>query len=91
MAATLVSYHLSPHDLTILLLPLVLILNYIHTTSGIPTWMRAALIVTSGVVFLPPLDLLLVRAHLYVFASVPILMLFSLTRVEISRYAVGGR
>jgi hypothetical protein len=94
IAATLVSYHLSPHDLTILLLPLALIFNYLITTpgipTGIPTWMRAALITTVAVVFLPPLDLLLVREHFFAYASLPILILFWLTHMEISRTAASG-
>jgi hypothetical protein len=90
IAATLVGYHLSPHDLTILLLPLTLIFNYVLTTTGIPTWMRATLITTLGAVFLPPVDLLLVREHLYAFASLPILMLFCLTHVELRRSAANG-
>jgi hypothetical protein len=90
-AAILVSYHLSPHDLTVLLLPLSLIFNYIFVTMGIPIWMRVALIATLAVVFLPPLDLFLLRQHSYAYASLPILTLFCLTHVEISRSAVSEK
>ena|SRR5580693_549994 len=85
IAATLVSYHLSPHDLTILLLPLILIFNYISTTTEVPIWIRVAFITTLTIAFLPPLDLFLLREHLYAYASLPILMLFWLSHLEISR------
>jgi len=91
MAASLVSYHLSPHDLTILLLPLTLIFNYVLLATGIPTWMRVAFIATLAVAFLPPLDLFLLREHLYAYASLPVLTLFCLSRLEISRSATSGK
>jgi hypothetical protein len=91
IAATLVSYHLSPHDLTILLLPLTLIFNYICVATKVPFWMRVALIVTVAVVFLPPLDLFVLREHLYAYASLPIFILFRLTHVEIKRSAASGQ
>jgi hypothetical protein len=91
MAASLVSYHLSPHDLTILLLPLTLIFNYVLLATGIPTWMRVAFIATLAVAFLPPLDLFLLREHLYAYASLPTLTLFCLSRVEIGRSAMSGK
>jgi hypothetical protein len=87
LAATLVGYHLSPHDLTVLLLPLTLIFNYILTTTGIPTRTRVLIGATLAIVFLPPVDLFLVREHFYAFASVPILALLLLTYVEIGRSA----
>lgn len=90
IAATLVGYHLSPHDLTVLLLPLTLIFNYVLVTTGIPTRVRLLFGATLAIVFLPPLDLFLVREHLYAFASVPIIALFWLTHAEISRSAASG-
>ncbi len=92
IAGTLVSYHLSPHDLTILLLPLTLIFSYIRTTTAIPTRMYLALTGSLAVIFLPPLDLFLLREQMYAYASLPVLILFGLIHIEMRRCAaVGGR
>jgi hypothetical protein len=90
MAAILVSYHLSPHDLTILLLSLTLIFKYVLLATEIPTRMRVAFIATLAVVFLPPLDLILLREHRHAYASLPILILFWLTHVQIRGSTASG-
>ena len=84
-AAVLVGYHLSPHDLTILLLPMVLLVDYLLTTEGIPTKTRFVLFATLVVLFLPPLHLLLLRLHGYTYLCIPILVLFGMSCAEISR------
>jgi hypothetical protein len=83
--AVLVGYHLSPHDLTILLLPMVLLVDYLLTTEGIPTRTRFVLFATLAVLFLPPLHLLLLRLHAYTYECIPILVLFGMSCAEISR------
>ena len=90
LGAVLVSYHLSPHDLSILLLPMVLILNYVLTAKWILPWTRLAFIATLVVMFLPPLYLFLVRRHLYAYASLPVFILFGLTYAEINRRSVAA-
>jgi len=84
-AAVLVGYHLSPHDLTILLLPMVLLVDDLLTTEGIPTATRSVLVATLAVLFLAPLHLLLLRLHAYTYACIPILVLFGMSCAEIKR------
>ena len=84
-AAVLVGYHLSPHDLTILLLPMVLLVDYLLTTEGIPATSRSVLFATLAVLFLPPLHLLLLRLHAYTYECIPILVLFGMSCAEINR------
>lgn len=84
-AAVLVGYHLSPHDLTILLLPMILLVDYLHTAEDIPRRTRLVLLLTLGIFFLPPLHILLLRTHRYSYACIPILVLFGVSYKEISR------
>jgi hypothetical protein len=89
-AAVLVGYHLGPHDLTILLLPMVLLLDYLLTTEGIPTTTRFVSIATLAVLFLPPLHLLLLRLRAYTYVCIPILVLSGMTYAEINRRNSAG-
>jgi alpha-1,2-mannosyltransferase len=79
LAAMLVSYHLSPHDLTILILPMVLLVDHLLSHAEMSRAVRFGLILTLIVLFLPPLHLLLLREHRYAFAGFPILVLFGIT------------
>ena len=93
LAAILVSYHLSPSDLCIALLPIGLFSHHLAEHTGIPRWARLGLLSTQGVLFLPPLQVILLAQHLYVYAVIPILIMFFLTSAEIFRGAprhVGG-
>lgn len=76
LAATLVSYHISPHDLSILLLPIALILQFVARTRNIFEPLNAVLLTTCVLLLLPPLHLWLLDLHVYVFVSVPLLALF---------------
>lgn len=76
LAAILVSYHLSPHDLCIALLPVGLLSQYLATGAGIPRWARLVLISCQFVLFLPPLHVILLAWHLYAYAGIPILIMF---------------
>ena len=73
----LVSYHLNPHDLSLLLLPIPLLLH--HTFMRTPgssraqKWLTAGLL---GILFLPPLHLWALQASVYALVSVPLLALF---------------
>jgi Glycosyltransferase family 87 len=75
--ALLVSYHLNPHDLTLLLLPVALLLHRIFAgTTRCPRagkWMTAGLL---GILFLTPLHLWALRANRYALISLPLLALF---------------
>ena len=72
--ALLISYHLNPHDLTVLLLPLALMVDRAVRRRPRPAdWVTACLV---AVLFLPPLHLWALQARAYVLVSVPLLTLF---------------
>jgi Glycosyltransferase family 87 len=75
LVAILVSYHLSPHDLCIILLALVLISSHLAFRSDISRSTKITTIVIMGLVFLPPLHLILLSYHLYALFSLSILAL----------------
>jgi hypothetical protein len=88
IGAILVSYHLSPHDLVILLLPMALIVHHLKTCGDIPAWSRAVFISTLVLLFLPPLHLISLRFHVYTYVCLPVLALFAVTYAEIKRLSV---
>jgi len=73
----LVSYHLNPHDLSLLLLPIALLLH--STLTRVPgirsagNWMTLGLL---GILFLPPAHLWMLRSGAYALISLPLLSLF---------------
>jgi glycosyl transferase family 87 len=75
--ALLVSYHLNPHDLSLLLLPISVLLH--QTLAGARRqlnrsgWMALGLL---GVLFLPPLHVWALRADAYALVALPVLLLF---------------
>lgn len=75
--ALLVSYHLNPHDLSLLLLPIFLLLrcSFARTASLQATerWTTVGLI---AILFLPPLHVWTLRAGAYALVSLPMLSLF---------------
>jgi hypothetical protein len=72
--ALLVSYHLNPHDLTVLLLPLALLVDRaVRRRSGPADWITVGLV---AILFLPPLHLWALQAKAYALVSVPLLTLF---------------
>lgn len=76
--ALLVSYHLNPHDLSLLLLPIALLFGRgFGRTSGVrnpANWITLGWV---GILFLPPLHLWTLRAGVYALMSLPLLGLFS--------------
>lgn len=84
LAAVLVAYHLSPHDLSVLVLPLALILRRAWT-ANLPKWLRILYVVIAAALLLPPLHLLLLAAHAYALMGVLILLLFVLTFFDFAR------
>ena len=79
LTAILVSYHLSTSDLCIALLPMGLFSQYLAEHTGIPRWARLTLLSTQCVLFLPPLHVISLALHMYVYPIVPILIMFLLT------------
>ena len=78
--ALLVSYHLNPHDLSLLLLPISLLLYRARVEARFAftkpaQWPVEGLI---ALLFLPPLHLLALQVHRYVMLAVPLLALFIL-------------
>ncbi len=75
--ALLVSYHLNPHDLSLLLLPMVLLLHRMLTQtprlSNPARWITLGLL---GILFLPPLHLWALTAGAYDVVGIPVLLLF---------------
>lgn len=75
--ALLVSYHLNPHDLAVVLLPISLLLRRILAqTPRLPNpakWITLGLL---GILFLPPLHLWALTAGAYDVVSIPVLLLF---------------
>jgi len=83
--ALLASYYLNPHDLSLLLLPMSLLLH--HTLAQKPELPRSTNWIALGslaILFLPPLHLLALRAHVYGLMSIPVIIL-SLTESTIAR------
>jgi glycosyl transferase family 87 len=77
--ALLVSYHLNPHDLSLLLLPMVLLLrDAMEKTQPLTRAARWLILALSAVLFLPPLHLLALRSHVYAVVSIPLVALFAL-------------
>ena len=75
--ALLISYHLNPHDLSLSLLPISLLLH--HNLGRKPRLARAAKWITLaslGILFLPPLHLWALKAGAYALVALPLLALF---------------
>jgi len=85
LAALLVSYHLSTSDLCIALLPMGLFSQYLAEHTGIPRWSRLGLLSSQCVLFLPPLHVIALAGHMYVYLAIPILIMFLLTSAETFR------
>jgi hypothetical protein len=85
LAALLVSYHLSPSDLCLAILPIGLFSQYLAEHTGIPRWARLTLLSSQVVLFLPPLHLISLAWHVYVYPIIPILLMFWVTSAEIFR------
>jgi len=85
LAAVLLSYQASPHDLTLVALPVFLTFTYLRRTSGLPQMWRRLLLFVLAALFLPPLHVYAVRMHLYVLLSLPIAAIFVLNYWELAR------
>ncbi len=85
LAAPLVSYHLSPHDLSFLLFPLALIVQHLLVTPAMPAPLRNCMIASAAFLFLPPLHIILSACHLYSLTSIPLIILFVCACLELRR------
>lgn len=74
--ALLASYNLNPHDLSLLLLPLAVLLRAWARTSLPERPARWTFLGLLGILFLPPLHLWALRAGVYGLVSIPMLLLF---------------
>jgi len=76
--ALLVSYHLNPHDLSLALLPVALLLHSASArTAGARSpanWLALGLL---AIFFLPPFHLWALRTGAYALVGLPLLALFS--------------
>jgi hypothetical protein len=83
--ALLVSYHLNPHDLTLLLLPIAVLLHRMLArtpVSPVGKWIIAGLL---AILFLPPLHLWTLRTGDYGLVGLPVLGMF-LTSASLLRH-----
>jgi hypothetical protein len=78
LAAILVSYHLSPSDLSIALLPLGLFAAFLGDHAGMSRWERSVLLGCQCLLLLPPLHVVLLESHVYAYTGVPIVIMFVL-------------
>jgi Glycosyltransferase family 87 len=102
MAGVLVGYHLSPHDLSVLLLPMALILPSLRRTNwnlkgvttsrrtmGTSSWLAGLGVAVAAVLVLPPFQLWLLAEHRYAWVAVPVLLLFAANYRELRRASPG--
>jgi hypothetical protein len=75
--ALLVSYHLNPHDVALLLLPISLLLHrMLAQTPRLPNPTKWTTLGLLGILFLPPLHLWALTAGAYDVVGIPVLLLF---------------
>ncbi len=75
--ALLVSYHLNPHDLSLLLLPIPLLLRHTRSrTQPLPGSAKGIILSLLGILFLPPLHVWTLRAGIYGLVTLPLIALF---------------
>ncbi len=76
MFSLLVSYHLNPHDLSLLLLPISLMLHDTLARNRLPGARNWTILVLIGILFLPPLQLWALKTGTYALIALPIIFLF---------------
>src|SRR5581483_958807 len=89
IAAIMVGYHISPNDLTLLLLPMSLITS-VFAAESIRKWLRYVIIICEISLFLPFIHVLLLRRHMYAYAAAPMLALFVATHLAIKKGSFGS-
>ncbi len=89
--ALLVSYHLNPHDLTLLLLPMVLLLQAGVKLPGSRTFMHRVTFTVVAALFVPPLHIIALRSHEYTLVSIVLIGCFAVSVFLADRAVAGGR
>jgi uncharacterized membrane protein YhaH (DUF805 family) len=74
VATLLVSYHISPHDLTLLLIPIALSVRYLRHRGIGRDPARLLLATLVVVLFLPPLYVIALALKAYALISVPMML-----------------
>ena len=59
--------------------------QYLAEHTGIPRWASLALLGSEYVLFLPPLHVISLAVHVYVYLIIPIVIMFFLTSAKIFR------
>ena len=87
VAAVLVSYHAFPYDLSLLVIPVLLVVNYAIETAPLQRYRNWALMLPVGLLFLTPVYMLLwIRFdHFNLFATVLLLWTWGIVREISSR------
>jgi len=88
--ALLVSYHLYPHDLSLLWLPLVLLLRASVGTAPSTSFLRRLALGLVAVLFLPPLHLLTLQFRNYALVSIALTGLFAVSAFWAVRARAAG-
>lgn len=86
VTSLLVSYHLSPHDLTLLLIPLITLVE-IGFQQG--SYKKSVLLGLAALIFLPPIHIVVLYAKYYVLMVIPILVVLTVlvwTLAQSSKY-----
>ena len=88
VAAVLASYHAFPYDLSLLMIPALLVVNYAIETSALQRYKNWALMLPVGLLFLTPVYMLLwIRLdHFNLFATVLLLWTWGIAREISSRF-----
>jgi hypothetical protein len=91
LVSVLVGYHLSPHDLSLLLLPMTAISTYLLSPHPISLRIRTILIASLVILYLPPLHLVLLALHSYAYAAIPVLIFFLGSYTELRKGSLAVR
>ena len=88
VAAVLASYHAFPYDLSLLVIPVLLVVNYAIETASLRRYRNCALMLPVGLLFLSPVYMLLwIRLdHFNLFATVLLLWTWGIARELSSRF-----
>jgi hypothetical protein len=88
VAAVLASYHAFPYDLSLLVIPVLLMVNYAIETASLRRYRNCALMLPVGLLFLSPVYMLLwIRLdHFNLFATVLLLWTWGIARELSSRF-----
>jgi hypothetical protein len=85
LAALAVSYQASPHDLTLLLIPISLTFPYLRDSSALSPRVRTFFLLTLSALFLPFLHVYALEAHRYALMAIPLILLLALNYFQIRR------